>query len=311
MSRENPRDDNVPLAIGIALVCFLIFTCMDTIAKWLAGQGYPPLQTAFMRYGFHLLAALVFFLPSEGTSILRAAHPGLQALRAFLLLASTVLNFTAVKYLPLPVTISIFFATPLVVTLLSKVFLGEKVGPRRLAAIVTGFVGVLVITQPWSADFHPAMILGVIAMCCASSYFVLTRVIAGRDSNATTQLYAAGLAAVALAGPAALVWIPPAGPLDWALMVCIGLFGFLSHAMLTYAYRFAPASSMAPVVYSQMFYATVLSWIVFGVIPTLWTYVGAAIIIGSGLYIWMRERQLARPPSPLGNQKSATPPTDG
>ncbi|NNU81169.1 DMT family transporter [Halovulum dunhuangense] len=293
MSLPRPRENRLGPAIAIALVVYLIFTAMDATAKWLVGAGYPPIQVVFLRYAFHFLAVLVFFLPSEGRDILRARHRGLQAARSLALFTGTLLNFIAVKYLPLPVTISIFFATPMVVALLSVPMLGERIGPRRLAAIAAGFLGVLVITQPWGAGFHPAMILSVISMVSSSVYLVLTRMVAGADTNATSQFYGAGLATVVLIPPALVAWVPPETAAHFLLLAGLGVAGFASHALLTHAYRLAEASMLAPVLYSQIFYATAISFVIFGNVPTAATLLGAAIIIGAGLYIWRRERRLS------------------
>ena len=306
MSLPKPREDRAALGVGIALACFFIFTCMDTTAKYLAGQGYSPLQVAFFRYAFHFLPVLIWFLPREGRQITRAARPGIQVLRALCLLASTVLNFFAVRYLPLPVTISIFFTSPLIISLLAIPILGERIGIRRLSAILVGFVGVLVITQPWSVEFHPAFFLSFGAVTGASLYFILTRLVAGADTNATSQFYAAGIATFLLVPPVIAVWITPETPLHLGLFALNGLLGFTGHALITQAYRYAQASTLAPVVYSQMFYATLLSWLVFSAVPGANTYIGAAIIIGSGLYIWLRERQLRKPASALGQVKTTS-----
>jgi len=196
------------------------------------------------------------------------------------------------------VTIWIFFAYPLVVGLLSIPILGEQVGLRRLGAIALGFVCVLVIAEPWGAGFHWAMLLSLGAMVTAALYFVLTRAVAGADTNATSQFFTAGIATLILAPVAVPLWVQPAGAVQWAVLCTLGLLGFSGHVLLTHAYRFVSASTLAPVIYVQIFYAVALSWLVFGVLPGANTYLGAAIIMASGLYIWMRERRLATPPAP-------------
>lgn len=308
MSIAAPREDKPALGIVIALICFLIFTIMDTIAKYLASIGYSPLQVVFFRYALHLLPVLIWFLPREGVQIIRARRPRIQILRTGCLMTSSVLNFFAVSYLPLPVTISIFFASPLIISIFAIPILGERIGLRRLTAILVGFIGVLVITQPWSAQFHWAMLLSIGAVTGTSLYFTLTRLVAGTDTNATSQLYAAGIPTIVLLPIVFSVWQSPAALFDLSLFILVGLLGFVGHAAITFASRFAQASTLAPVVYSQMFYATAISWMVFSVVPGPSTYGGAAIIIGSGLYIWVRERQLRKPASALGAVKTAADP---
>ena len=203
-----------------------------------------------------------------------------------------MLNFTALSYLPLTTAISILFAAPLVVCLLSVPVLGEKVGVRRLAAVLVGLAGVLIIVDPWGEGFDRHMLLSIGAMLGASSYFVLTRLIAGIDSNAVTQCYTAGVATLALAGPATLLWSWPAGAIDWALLIMIGSLGMLGHTMLTRAHENVEASVLAPMVYSQILYATLFGWLLFDSVPDARTMLGVLIIVVSGLYVWLRERRL-------------------
>jgi drug/metabolite transporter (DMT)-like permease len=293
-SVARPREDRPRLAVALLLFVFGVFSCMDTIAKVLVGEGYSPLQVTFSRYFFHAVVVLALMLPRYGGAALKANHPGLQTLRSLALLVSTVLNFAAVKYLPLTVTIPILFASPLAVCLLSIPILKEQVGIRRLTGVAIGFAGVLVIAQPWSASFHWAMLLSLGSMLASSAYFVLTRLLAGRDDVPVTQVYASVIPALAMCCVAPFVWVTPTAGWHWVLLVGIGLLGGLSHGVLTMGYRYAEASRLAPLVYSQIIYVTLLSWLVFATLPTMNTIVGTAIIVASGLYIWLRERVRAR-----------------
>lgn len=271
---------------------FLLFATMDTIAKLLVTSGLPAFQVSFTRFLAHFVVVVAFYLPRQGAQIFRSSAPKVQTLRAFALLGSTIFNFAALAYLPLTVTIAIFFAAPLAVCLLSIWFLGEKVGVRRLIGVFVGFIGVLVITQAWNSNFHWAMLLSVGAMLSASTYFVLTRKIAGLDANPVSQVYASGLPTLILAPLAYFVWTTPATTAEWILLFLIGILGAIGHSMLTLAHRFAQASILAPVVYIQIIYATVISWVIFNTIPTSSTIFGTGIIVASGLYIWLRERKL-------------------
>ncbi len=161
---------------------------------------------------------------------------------------------------------------------------------RRFVAVVVGFFGVLVIVQPWGAQFHWAVFLSIGALCCAATYFVLTRLLAGTDNSSTSQLWSNGVATACLAPIALQDWIWPDDPLNMGILLFIGVLGGTSHILATLAYRFAPASVVAPVTYVQVIYATAVGLLVFGTLPTVWTALGTAIIIGSGIYIWQRER---------------------
>lgn len=294
MAEPRPREDLPARGVLMMSLAVLLFTCIDTSAKWLILSGLPTFQVIFARYAGHFLTAMVVFVPSEGPAVFRTRRPALQLLRSAALLASTAFNFLALKYLPLTLTTAILFAGPIVVSLLSIPILGEKIGIRRFAAIIVGFAGVLIVIQPWSADFEPAMLLSLGGLLCASLYFVLTRMIAGVESNSTSQLWASGVATLAILPFALGVWAWPATTSGWIVLGLIGVFGATSHILATAAHRYADASLLAPVVYAQVLYATLASWVVFATAPGFWTVVGAPVIVASGLYIGQRERRLYR-----------------
>jgi drug/metabolite transporter (DMT)-like permease len=285
-----PVEDRRLLAIGLALGAFLGFTGIDTCAKWLVEAGLPTTEVVFVRYLGHLVLVVVFAFPAGGRRLVSSASPGAEVLRGCFLLVGTILNFWALRYLPLTTTSAIFFTSPLWICLLSIPLLGEHVGPRRWAAILVGFGGVLVVTRPWAADAHWAAILSVGAAACAAFYSILTRRLAGRDSTATQQFYAAAIATLGTAPLALVEWIWPTGAVGWTLFCLIGVFGWGGHQLLTVAHRLAPATVIAPFVYIQILYMAASGWIVFGDVPDGWVITGAGIVIASGLYIWLRER---------------------
>lgn len=292
--KPTPAGGSTTFGLGLMLIAFLCFSIMDTSAKWLVMAAVPSLQVAFLRYLGHFLWVLILYLPSEGTQIMRSNKPRLQILRAVMLLSATAFNFTALKYLPLTTAIAIFFASPMVVCLLSIPILKEQVGIKRFAAILVGFIGVLIIIEPWGAEFDYHVLYAFAALFCASGYFVMSRVIAGVDTNSVTQFYCAGVATVVLAPIGYLIWQWPTSSLSWFLLILIGSLGMLGHSVLTRAHQMAEASVLAPTVYSQILYITILSWIVFDSIPSATTAFGALLIVLSGLYIWQRERQLQK-----------------
>jgi len=287
-----PREDRLAMGLGAMAGAVLFFTMIDTSAKWLVLAGLPALQVVFVRYAVHFAMALAIFLPTEGREALKSNAPVRQLLRSTFLLAGTTLNFMALKFLPITVTTTIMFAGPIVVTLLSIAFLREKVGVPRLVAVCLGFVGILIVIQPWGTGFHPAMFLGLGALICASLYFVMTRALAGVESNATSQIWPSGIAMVCLAPFALSVWQWPETPGSWAFLALIGLFGGAGHIFANTAHRWADASILAPVIYIQIIFATVAGVVFFNTWPTIWTLAGAAIIVAAGFYIWHRESQV-------------------
>lgn len=287
-----PQETRTTTGLLLMAAATVFFTGIDTSAKWLLVFGLPTIQVAFARYLGHFLFSLVVFLPSEGIGALRSAAPAKQLLRSIFLLSSSVLNFMALKHLALTVTTTIFFAGPILVSILAIPILGEKVGARRMAAIMVGFSGVLVVVQPWGAEFHPAMLYSICGLFAASMYFIMTRMLSGVESNATQQIWASGIASLCIAPFAFPVWEWPTTPVSWIVLCGIGVFGATGHMLATGAHRLADASLLAPMVYLQVFFATIAGVLVFNNWPTFWTLVGGAIIIASGLYIWNRERQL-------------------
>ncbi|WP_417241335.1 DMT family transporter [Celeribacter sp.] len=290
MGTIRPREERLTAGVLIMIAAVTCFTGIDTSAKWLSLYGLPVMQIVFVRYAMHFALSVAFFVPREGLSAFRSNVPKKQLLRSAALMLSTFMNFWALSYLPLSLTISIAFATPMVVTLLAIPLLGEKVGLRRIAAVITGFVGVLIVVQPWGVGFHWAVILSLHTLVFASFYYVMTRMIAGEEANSTMQLWSSGLATLALFPLAAQNWVWPHDSAGWIVMGLIGTFGMLGHVFVTTANRFADASVLSPMIYTQLISATIVGYIVFGSLPTWWTLIGATIIIGSGLYIWNRER---------------------
>lgn len=273
------------------LCAFLCFTAIDSCAKALV-QSLPAVEVVFFRYLGHLTIVSAFFLPSQGLGLLKANRMGIQLARASILMIGTALNFMALAYLPLAVTSAIFFLSPLMICALSVPFLGERVGPRRWAAILIGFLGVLVIVRPGVGEVHWAWLLSLGATLCASLYMMLTRVLAGEDTTETSQFYASLIPACVMLPLAIWVWVWPSGWLEISLVVAIGFFGWLGHQLATNAHRMAPASTLAPFVYTQILWMTGAGYLFFNTIPDQWVYVGAAIVVASGLYVWLRERQL-------------------
>ncbi len=287
-----PKENRTSAGVLIMGLAILLFTGIDTSAKWLTIAGLPVIQIVFMRYLGHFLYANLIYLPQEGLSAFRSHAPRRQLLRSTFLFGSTIFNFLGLKYLPITVTTTIGFAQPIVITLLAIPILGETVGLRRIIAVCVGFTGVLVVAQPWGAEFHPAMLFNLCALVIASLYFIMTRMLAGIESNATQQLWASGLASVVLAPFALNVWVWPDSGLEWLVLVIIGGFGATGHIAATTAHRYADASILAPMIYTQIFMAAAVGIVVFNTWPTVYTLGGGAIIIASGLYIWQRERQI-------------------
>lgn len=273
------------------LAAWLCFSFIDTSVKWLVLAGLPALQLAFMRYFLHFFISTAL-VARGGLDLERfkTERPVLVLLRAYLLAASTALNFIALLYLPLTVTASIMFTSPILVCLLGWPLLGERVGPWRMAGIAVGFVGVLVVMRPFGSEFHWAMLLSLHNAVALALYSILTRKLSGVVAVETMQFYMGAFGTFALLPFAIWSWTNPANLTDWLIMIALGFWGWAGHEVLTRAHRFAPANTLMPYTYSFLIFLTLWSYAIWGHIPDAMTLLGAAIIIGSGLLIWARTR---------------------
>ncbi|WP_299820494.1 DMT family transporter [uncultured Roseibium sp.] len=280
----------VPL-VGISLIVLacLCFAVLDAIAKYLSAS-LPTLQIVWIRFLSHTVIAIVLFRVWKTPSLLKTGRPVLQLVRAACLLSTTILNFFAVRYLQLAETMSIMFAAPFVITALAGPLLGEWAGIRRWCAIIVGFIGVLVVTQPGVGGMHWAAIYSVAAMCTYALYALLTRQLTATDSSAGMLIISGLVAAVAMTPVGLSVWETPKDLWTWVLLLATGALGAGGHYVFIMAHRIAPAPVLAPFIYSQIVWMIALGYLIFADVPTLSTLVGAAIVVGSGLYILYRER---------------------
>ncbi len=293
-AHRSPPPERRLLGIALYLGACVMFTGIDASAKWLGLVGLSAIQIVFVRYAGQLLLVSAMGFPRHGLGLVRTQNLKLQIFRASMLLISTVCNFIALQYVPLTVTGSIMFTMPLILCALSVPLLGEQVGWRRWTAIAIGFVGILIVVRPGSDAFHPAALLSFVSALSTAFYLLSTRRMAGQDSAETQQFYGAIFATVIFLPLALPVWVWPSEPTGWIAFVLIGTFGLVGHHLNTFAHNVAPASVIAPFSYFQIITMAAASWVIFAEPPDVWLYVGAPIVIGSGLYIWMRERELAR-----------------
>src|SRR5436305_5893455 len=288
---HDPSHERVSRLTGIALMCGAVacFALLDTTAKYL-NLYMSTLQVVWARYTGAFLFPFIVSNPWTRPGLTRTKRPLLQVARSVLLLTSTLCNFAALRYLQLDEAIALIFSTPFFVAALSGPLLGEWVRWRRWTAIGVGFLGVLVVTRPGAGSFHPAALLSLSAAVLYALYSITTRILARTDSNATTLFYSNIVGALALIPVLPFVWTTPREPLLIALMVGTGAAGGFGHYLLIAAHRLAPAAVLSPFIYTGIFLAIAFGFVVFGNLPSRWTLAGAAIVIGSGLYILHRER---------------------
>ena len=276
---------------GIALVssCYVLFTLLDGSAKWLVAS-VPVIVVVWLRFLTHAVFASALLLPLRGKSLFRTRHLRWHLLRAVMFVVMTGLNFWALQYLQLTITASIFFIVPILIALAAAPMLGEKLDAGRWVAIAAGFAGVLVIVRPWSADFHPAMVLALLNAVLYAIFNLMTRRLAAYDSPETIQYLPAVGAAILLAPLGIAGWESPQGWLEWTVLCLMGALGGLGHYLLALAHRYAPSTVIAPFLYQQVIYTALFGYLVFGDVPAPAVWLGAGIVIASGLYLFARER---------------------
>jgi drug/metabolite transporter (DMT)-like permease len=281
------------LAILFSVTCFSV---LNAITKSLS-QNYPVIQVIWARYAFAFVFMMALFLPRSGLALFRWHNVGTQAVRGLLLFFSSFLYFHGIVYLPLATAAAISLTSPLVVTALSSRFLGEPVGSRRWVAVCIGFAGALIVVRPGHANFewHSLLIVG---STLSSSFYQLFSRRYGQaerpDASATMATIVGTVAATPLLP---FEWVTPAFGWDWLLFVSIGVLAGVGHYFLTIAYSQAPAATIAPFNYAQLIGAATLGYAVFGNFPDFWTWVGAAVIVVSGLYLGYAERHRFRRPT--------------
>ncbi|HEX6001164.1 MAG TPA: DMT family transporter [Hyphomicrobiaceae bacterium] len=282
-------------AIGLMVVTFGLFACLDTTAKYLVTKVQLPLfEIVWMRFLGQLIAMVTVLGLVALPSLLRSRKPGMQIVRSFLLLSSTGFNFLALRYLQLDQTTTINFLAPLVTALLAGPLLGEWIGWRRGVAIAVGFCGALVAIRPGFAGVQPAVLWALGTMLSMAFFGIITRHLAAYDRSEVTLFYSL-LAGTLVMAPFALAdWVWPSSPAAWALLLSMGIYGGLGHYAFIVAHRFAPASTLAPFLYVSLITHSTAGYLVFGQLPDRWTLAGAAIVIATGFYLLHREHVTAR-----------------
>ncbi|MEO6268686.1 MAG: DMT family transporter [Lautropia sp.] len=282
--------------IGIGLVsgAVFFFSILDTGAKWLV-QTLPLLQVVFLRFLAHTVFTAAVMVPRSRLNLVLSQRPWLQLVRAMMLPCMTAMNFWALQYLQLAETGSIMFLAPILVAVLGVHLLGERLDRGRWIAIVVGFVGVVIILQPGSRGFHPAMLVSVLQTGMYACFILLTRRLASIDRPESTNFLSALGSTIVIAPFGVMVWQMPASALEWLVVAITGIAGGLGHYLLAVAHRFAPASTLSPFIYQQILYMSLLGYLVFDDVPRSAVVVGAIVVVSSGLYLLLRERGPARP----------------
>lgn len=290
-------DTRVGAAFAMMIGATTLFPIGDTFSKLLTGL-MDPLEVTFWRVSFQAVAlvALAVAMPA------RISGPPLSPILALGGLTTATLVtclISAFSVMPIATAIAIFFVGPLILTVFSAVFLGEEVGWRRYAAVTVGLVGAVVVIRPnWSTfGFHGLLPLGA-AVGFAGTMVLLRRASATRSGlsmQVGMSTYAALILGGGLAAAGAVGWFEwsfaRAPAWVWPIFCLMGVISGATFLLIAEAYKLAPASVLAPTQYFEIVGATILGYVVFGDFPDALTWLGTAIILGSGLYVFHRERQ--------------------
>ncbi len=288
---------------GVALmIAFCVIAPLIDVSAKLAAQEVSVGGVTLARYIVQtaLMAPIVWVM---GLSW-RMTTPALRltTARAVVSIGATYSFVAAVKVMPVADALAIVFVEPFIILLIGKLVMGEQVGPRRLGASVVGFVGSLFVIQPSFSVFGAVAFFPLGTAFFFALYMLITRALSRQMHPVTMQLHTAWIAAVIclpmlilgdLAGESSLTLQAPVG-IMWLWVFCVGLAATISHMAMTYALKFAPSSTLAPLHYLEMVTATLFGYLVFGDFPNMLTWIGISIIVASGLYIIHRERLVAR-----------------
>ena len=281
------RPHKAGLGVLLLLGSLALFTLMDAVAKHLSAR-YHPAQLIWARFAINLaLVALVYrgsFLPR-----IRTRQPVAQAARGVMQVITIALFFVAIRHIGLAEADALFDINPILITLGAALFLGERIGPRRIVGIVIAFAGALVILRPGLGAFEPAAALAFASAFSYAAGNLLTRVVRA-DPLATSLIWSAlvGTALSSIALP--FVWKEVAIA-DFPLFLALGVLGAAGQALVVRAFSLSPASTLAPFGYFSLIFSSLWGFTFFGQLPDRFTVLGALVIVGAGLYVWSRERR--------------------
>lgn len=313
---EQSRDAST-LGIFFIIAGMAAISVNDLLIKQLSG-GYPLHQLVFTRSSIGICFSVVMLHWEGGWSLLKTRTPGLHALRALMIVISNMSFFAAIAVLPLAETTALFFVAPLMITLLSIPILGEKVGPMRMSAVLVGFVGVIIMQRPWASlgegDVNRlVLLLPVIAALTYAINQVMTRKLGVTSKASALSIYIqmtfilVSLGFYFVAGDGRYVepgdngawqfllraWIWPVDG-DWKFFILLGCMSAVIGYSLSQAYRVSTAATVAPFEYVGLPLAIFWGYVVFGELPDLAVWIGIVLILGAGLFVFLRERILAR-----------------
>lgn len=290
--RDGERRSESGLGILFMLGGMFIFSAVDTQAKVLT-ETLHPIQIVWSRQ-LGLLIGVLVYMVFKGFSVLKTKHPRLQITRGLLAASSATLFIAAVSYVPLADAVAVSFIAPFIVTIMGALVLKEKVGIRRWTAVTIGFLGTMIVIRPGMGVVHPAVMIVMLAATFFALRQVLSRALSNSDQTATTVAYTALVGSLVLTFPLPFVWQWPSTNQEIILLVSIAIMAAIAEILVIKALEVAQAVVVAPVQYTLLIWGTMYGYLVFGQLPDIWTWVGALIIVATGIYTLHREAMVSR-----------------
>ena len=273
----------------------LVIPIVDAIAKHLSAT-IPPVEVAWLRFVVSASLLVPFVIWRTGFAAFRLPELHLHFLRGAGIAGATAFFFSALEFMPIADVAAIFFVEPLILTIFSAIFLGESIGWRRVAAVLVGFGGALLVIRPSFAEVGTTALLPLGAAVCFAGYMTITKRLSNAADPWTLQALA-NLSGFIVLGVVVLSHSPTRDafavptPLEALQVLVIGLVAIACHTMIIFALRLVSAAVVAPFQYLEIIGATVWGYLFFSDFPDALTWLGIAIIVGSGIFVFYRERQ--------------------
>lgn len=294
MASITATPDRIPLAIGYRLISVIAFASMGALIKLAEARGASLIEMLFFRQALAIPVVVATVLAGPGLLSLQTTRMPAHILRTFIGLCSMACMFTTIMLLPLAEATTLQFTVPIFATILGAVILREPTGSHRWGAVIAGFIGIIIVAQPGSGHIPVAgAISGLTAALLSASVSILIRQL-GKSELPTTIVFYFSLLSLVPLTPAFLWQVAAHDAVTWILLIAVGLAGGIGQIAMTNSLKLGPIAVVVPMDYSGLLWATLYGWLLFAVLPTPMTWVGAPIIVASGLYIVWRERVRAR-----------------
>ena len=283
-------NDRIPLAIATRLLSAFLFATMNAVIKLAQAGGASLGEILFYRQFVAALLVGGVVLAGPGIASLRSAKFPAHVARAVIGLMAMACTFSAILALPLAEATTLGFTMPIFATILGAVILREPTGVHRWGAVIVGFAGVLIVAQPGGASFPIwGAAAGLTGALLTATVSILLRQIARTESTLTIVFWFSTLSLLPL-GVIYMLSAKAHPPIVWLAMIGVGALGGVAQLAMTSALRFGPVSVVAPMDYSSLIWAALYGWAIFAVLPDAATWIGAPVIVASGMYIVWRER---------------------